>query len=595
MRRFGILLCLNFFLWHHAHAQDSIYIVTNYNNQLNEYLSDFNTTFATIQEAEHALNDLVHTMQIDGYLTAAWRWEPNEMHGNPSVKVVEINLGKKVLWANLDASGVEPWLLRAAGFDPEDWINTTYNQNKAASFLQELVSYANNNGYPFASSHLDSITYIDSTLSAKVIFEKNILIFFDTIKVIGSLQVTSNFITQYTQIISGQPYDQSLIDALPSRLKELNFLQQTKAPQIEFMGNKATVLIFADDKRSGSFDFLLGVLPNNEITGRLIITGDMRLHLQNVFHSGEEIHFQYTKLESASKSMDAAFTYPYLPHMPLGPDASFHLYLKDSTFLERKASAGVVWQIAGNHSLKGFASFYNSSVLRPDTTFVLLNYALPSMLDVKENAYGLTWQYQHLDYTFNPRKGYAIALTGTAGTRTILENVSITELFNPLTPDFDFSTLYDSIENKSLSLKYQYDLQYFIPLYNRMAILLQVRGASILHDNIVENELYRIGGNQLLRGFDEQSLPVSDYHIGTFEYRYLLSQNAYTSVFVDAGVTKNNALDNTALVYPYGFGAGVRFETKAGIFGLSYALGGSNMNPVQVKNTKVHFGYINYF
>ncbi|HMU68492.1 MAG TPA: hypothetical protein PKC38_00720, partial [Chitinophagales bacterium] len=77
---------MNFFLWHHAHAQDSIYIVTNYNNQLNEYLSDFNTTFATIQEAEHALNDLVHTMQIDGYLTAAWRWEPNEMHGNPSVK-----------------------------------------------------------------------------------------------------------------------------------------------------------------------------------------------------------------------------------------------------------------------------------------------------------------------------------------------------------------------------------------------------------------------------------------------------------------------------------------------------------------------------
>ena len=44
-----------------------------------------------------------------------------------------------------------------------------------------------------------------------------------------------------------------------------------------------------------TFDFLIGVLPNNEITGRLIITGDGRLQLNNVFNAGELFNFHFTK------------------------------------------------------------------------------------------------------------------------------------------------------------------------------------------------------------------------------------------------------------------------------------------------------------
>ena len=78
-------------------------------------------------------------------------------------------------------------------------------------------------------------------------------------------------------------------------------------------------------------------------------------------------------------------------------------------------------------------------------------------------------------------------------------------------------------------------------MFSRVTLLLQTRGAAIINNYLLQNELYRIGGTTLLRGFDEQSIVVSQYHIGTFEFRYLLSQNAYASIFADGGYTENAA------------------------------------------------------
>jgi hypothetical protein len=46
---------------------------------------------------------------------------------------------------------------------------------------------------------------------------------------------------------------------------------------------------------------------------------------------------------------------------------------------------------------------------------------------------------------------------------------------------------------------------------------------------------------------------------------------------------------------PYSFGAGISFQTKAGIFSMNYALGSEQGNPIQFRGAKIHFGFINYF
>ena len=90
-------------------------------------------------------------------------------------------------------------------------------------------------------------------------------------------------------------------------------------------------------------------------------------------------------------------------------------------------------------------------MLAIDTGYILSNLQLPPSLDMVERAYGLEWNYEKLNYRFNPYKGYAFTIGATIGNKTIKENASIVELQDPLNPEYDFSTLYDSIDLKSFS------------------------------------------------------------------------------------------------------------------------------------------------
>jgi outer membrane protein assembly factor BamA len=109
--------------------------------------------------------------------------------------------------------------------------------------------------------------------------------------------------------------------------------------------------------------------------------------------------------------------------------------------------------------------------------------------------------------------------------------------------------------------------------------------------------LYRIGGIKTLRGFDEESIYASFYVIGSLEYRYLLEENSYLYFFTDAAYYENLSVSFAGDRYdtPFGFGTGISFETKAGIFSINYALGKQFDNPIYLKSGKVHFGIVNYF
>ncbi|MBE9485336.1 MAG: hypothetical protein IMY74_10845, partial [Bacteroidetes bacterium] len=98
------------------------------------------------------------------------------------------------------------------------------------------------------------------------------------------------------------------------------------------------------------------------------------------------------------------------------------------------------------------------------------------------------------------------------------------------------------------------------------------------------------GGLKTLRGFDEESITASIYSIFTLEFRYLFDVNSFFQVFFDGAYYEHNANSGYLKDTPYGFGAGINFETKAGIFALSYALGSREGQSLQFKSAKIHFG-----
>ncbi|MFT4025095.1 MAG: hypothetical protein QM664_15070, partial [Flavihumibacter sp.] len=81
----------------------------------------------------------------------------------------------------------------------------------------------------------------------------------------------------------------------------------------------------------------------------------------------------------------------------------------------------------------------------------------------------------------------------------------------------------------------------------------------------------------------------------TLEYRYLVNMNSYFFAFADLGFTGNKSSMGNSNNRFIGAGVGMAFETTAGFFNLSLAAGKRDSNSFDLKQTKIHLGYVNYF
>jgi hemolysin activation/secretion protein len=135
----------------------------------------------------------------------------------------------------------------------------------------------------------------------------------------------------------------------------------------------------------------------------------------------------------------------------------------------------------------------------------------------------------------------------------------------------------------------------YIPIWKRFTLKLGAKAGWQINPYLFRNELFRIGGLRTLRGFDEESIYSSMYAVGTFEFRFLLDEGSYVSIFSDAGYYERAIRNEYYSSYVVGFGAGITFATKIGLFTANYALGTQKDSPVDFRRSKIHFGYINYF
>jgi len=197
-----------------------------------------------------------------------------------------------------------------------------------------------------------------------------------------------------------------------------------------------------------------------------------------------------------------------------------------------------------------------------------------------------------LDYRNNPRQGWSWQLQASAGQKSIKRNTRI--------EDFGFSELYDSLELKSAQYRIETSAAWYRPLGQRGVVKIGLAASAIVADEpVLANEQFRIGGNRLLRGFDEESIFATNFAVLTGEYRFLLATNSYLYTFFDWSRVDNTSLNVSAAVetkiWYQGFGAGITFETRPGLFGLSLAFGRQDQQAFDLGAPKVHFGFVSLF
>jgi len=104
------------------------------------------------------------------------------------------------------------------------------------------------------------------------------------------------------------------------------------------------------------------------------------------------------------------------------------------------------------------------------------------------------------------------------------------------------------------------------------------------------NQLYRIGGLQTLRGFNEQFFFTSSYFISQMEWRLFFEEESYLFAFYDQGF-----LHTERWQLPLGLGGGFSLLTNSGLFSFALAVGRSQDIPFELANMKIHFGYLSRF
>jgi len=537
----------------------------------------YKKTFSDDLSREKEIKKLLSSFYDKGFLSAS----VENIQRDSLNLIVLCDIGKQLNWVTLSKGNVEPAVLKSSGYYERFYNNKPFNTKKIVRFFDKILSDCENNGYPFASVKLDSISYVMNKVNAAIFLDKKNKINIDSLNIKGSARLSKTYLYRYFGLKQGQLYDESKVANVNQRMKELQFLRVTKPVQVVFYPKFARIIVYADKKKANSFDGVLGVLPNSQTTGKLMLTGEARLKLVNSFGRAELIDMNWRKLEQSSQDLKVNFNYPYIFSSSLGADFRFSLLKQDTTYLNIVRNAGIQYLFTGNNYLKAYILNNTSQLL--NTTGMEYITELPVYADISNTMYGLETKYEKLDYRLNPRKGFTLLINTAAGNKNIKRNSKI----NP--------AVYDSIVLKSAQYRLSADENIFIPVFSKSTINLGLQSAAIINNSLFENELFRIGGLRTLRGFDEESIYASLYSILTVEYRYLFEQNSYINLFFNSAYYEKETIHEKIIDRPFGFGAGITFETRAGIFSINYALGKQFDNPIYFKQAKIHFGIVSYF
>ncbi len=423
---------------------------------------------------------------------------------------------------------------------------------KLSSFIADVRAYYNRNGQVFAQVYFDRITKNKTRLTTQLIVVKEKKRFLDKIVIQGYADFPKSFITYHLNLKKGTVFNQSIVSEVSTQLKQLSFVSEIRKPELLFTKDSTAVYLYLKKEKSNNFDGLVG-FSNAEEKG-VQLNGYLNLNIQNAFNSGTTLDFKWLADGKQVQSLDLSFHYPYLYKTPISSQYDFALYKKDSSFITVSHRMLLDYQLKKQHKI-GFtleSNLSNSIALNTNNS------------DYNNLFYGVSYEYNKpIKHPIFKNKWF-LHSDFSKGER---ENIPQTKISNEL-------IFLGKLTSKQ-----------FFRIKNHTALLIS--------DNYLDNELFRIGGANSIRGFDERSLLAQSYSYFNFSYGYIVGEGAYLSALSDYGLLKQSNLENTLQVYS--FGLGYHFSSKIGRVGLQYFMGNTSEHSFSFGSSKLHVQLVQEF
>ena len=446
-----------------------------------------------------------------------------------------------------------------------------FNPKELADYLEQRTMQFANMGFPFVQISLDSIRISEAQIEANLKVSKGQYYTFKKLHIKGDSSVSQRTIQAIIDYQLDEAYAELKVRDVDRKIEQCSFISSIKPAEIMYTSEGFEIFIYVKSIKVSFLRGALGLQPN-PVSQKMALTGEINLKLENALKKGELLKFNWRSIKPQTQRMNFNFNYPYLFQSPFGIEAQLLLYKRDSTFLDLNTELNISYTLGNGFKLRAHYRFVQSSILSGAAS----NTEFSSLNGYRTNSYGLSVAKQKLNNSVNPSKGRIFSSKIYIGQRILDEDS--TEILQLKNTTFSGHIIYRE----------------FLPVFPRHVLHLGAFFDFYSSTKIFENELYRFGGLNTLRGFNEEQLFASTKAQLTLEYRFLLDESSNVFLFYDQCFYENAASsyynDN-----PFGFGGGISFGSNIGVFAITYAIGKEFSNPIDFRSSKIHFGYTAYF
>lgn len=528
---------------------------------------------------ESYLRELIATLHDRSYLEAS----VDSIVYLPGSARAWLHTGNPYNFVEVSLGGIDPQVLRSLNIRAHRYEGRALDIAGFRILQSRLLEHYENSGYPFASSSLTSLEISQDTIRGSLVIEKNHRYVIDSIHIYGDNAASRKHLYRHIGIRPGDPYSEHRFKRAGTLIRESPSLTEIREPEMEFMQQTADLYLYVDPGQASRFSGILGILPGEGTAGTRL-AGEIDLDLVNVFRRMEAISLHWQSPGNDVQQIDLELEQPWLFGRSFGADFNLHMFRQDTTYLTVLAEAGILFHLPGRSIIRVFGKTFGTSLIAETGKAAA---GVTAAADVSGRLLGMSYSHGRIANRLNPYRGWDISASAGAGNKKVV-----------------LPSGYHTGEKERTSgyAEGTARLRWFVPVTPSTTLMVAslsgIRlnpGAASEQDYFFANELFLLGGLHTLRGFDERSIAASSYSIKRIEYRYLFDGSGNIFLFFDGMAYSRKLPGSTISDVPFGFGTGMAFDTRAGQFSISYALGRQHGNPVSFRSAKVHIGIVNRF
>lgn len=526
---------------------------------------------------EKAIVHMLDDLHNEGYLLAQVKCRVTR---SDTLDII-FQTGQKYKWIELKQGNVKEDILIKSGFDERIFKDKPLSYLKVLTLFESILSMLENNGFPFASIKLDSLYQEGQHISAALNYNSGPIITFDTLQLVGHNKTNVKYLSKFLQITPGVPFSQKKVDQAVARIQNLPYLRVNGTPEISFQNSEAILYLPVQERKINVFDGIIGLMPNEMETNKVLVTGQLDIALYNIGGKGRNFAASWQRLTPDSQNLRLIVDEPLVLGSNIDLKASFYLLKEDTFFLNRDFRIDLGYSISPTTYMSFFSRWQSGGLLAVDQ--YRNTETLPSIGDFKYNNYGIHFHLNHLDDVLYPRKGWFGYFEFGIGNKKILQNSGLP------------ASVYESANQYAIQYFFNAKAEKHIYLYPKFGIMTALQAGQLESSNLFLNDLYRIGGLKSIRGFNENTFFANRYIYTNIEPRFYFDAYTYFMIFADIGNVSNKVSGVGGVDWPYAIGSGFNLTIDEGIFRFIYAVGQSDNQPLAFNYSKIHLGYTGRF